>query len=501
MSSAVRPYLTAGVALAGAGVFAVSPSTQVGAQIQTADTQVRLVAAVSSTDCVVDTAGGQCGDAMPTSTSGVAELPTLPETSILYAPINLFNAFLSIPANEVAAMDRFADAMLGTGSWQVWGPNNVFGFDQWDPPRLKAMIDMLVPFPAFSTVLGNQTAAWAQANLPMNAGCAAMPGACPDLSALLKSMFKVPMSEFYDEDGYTFGEVVNPFTGEVMPWSGTTVKFEPFEPVKAMTDSLFAKPTGPKFVSLQQTFATIAKVAKSLWLGFYPFVQNSEWYNKDQTGMAPLFKALAPLLCGNCNPDQPYDNPWLYEKYQPHTPSDAAATETAALAPAATEVTATKLDAAAPPAAPEHPKSGIADLVGTGTRGAAEVAGFLKKLDLPAEPQPETAPIAPSTSTDTGVAAESPAAPPSAADEAPSAPKVRTDKKLSGQSNSRTHRADRDAATGAPGHDDANQAGGRHRKADTEGPSGSQTGTDTAKPTKQDRAEHAGGSDASDSAN
>ncbi len=91
-------------------------------------------------------------------------------------------------------MDRFVDATIATGSWQVWSPTNVFGFDEQDPPKLTAFIDMVIPFKPFSSVLGEQLSWWARANLPMNAGCAALPGACPDLGALLNSMFKVPMS-------------------------------------------------------------------------------------------------------------------------------------------------------------------------------------------------------------------------------------------------------------------------------------------------------------------
>ena len=47
-------------------------------------------------------------------------------------------------------------------------------------------------------------------------------------------------------------------------------------------------------------------------------MQNSEWYNDDETKLAPLFRALAPILCPSCDPDNPYDNPYLYENYPPN---------------------------------------------------------------------------------------------------------------------------------------------------------------------------------------
>jgi hypothetical protein len=58
-----------------------------------------------------------------------------------------------------------------------------------------------------------------------------------------------------------------------------------------------------------------------LWVAFYPFVQNSEWFNPDTTGFAYLYRPLAPILCQNCDPANPYNSPWLYQNYDPHYPS------------------------------------------------------------------------------------------------------------------------------------------------------------------------------------
>ncbi len=193
---------------------------------------------------------------------------------------------------------------------------------------------MLIPFKPFSSVLGEELSWWARANLPMNSGCAALPGACPNLGALLDSMFKVPMSQLYA--GYTFpaageeGSTNPPFTGEPVSWAGETPELEPFGPFKSTWEYLTAPPTGIETVSLGEVFATTVKFGKAMFDAFYPFVQNSEWYNDDQTSLAPLFRALAPLLCPSCDPDNPYDNPWLYENYPPnqHAADEAAAEST-----------------------------------------------------------------------------------------------------------------------------------------------------------------------------
>ena len=286
MPAAVRPYVTVGVALVGASVISVTPIAPSQPDMRAANPAVSLAAAASS---------------------------------IANIPANVFNAIASIPANEIQALDRLADSFLLTGSWDVWSPTNVFGFDAVDRLRLKAIIDMLVPFPALSSVLGEQLSVWAQANLPMNAGCAALPGACPDPAAVLSNMFQVSVLQLVS--GYTFPEVVNPFDGTDPGWSGDYVKLDPFESVTSVIDYLLAPPTGAQTVSPEQVITTVTKFAQSVWASYYPFVQDSEWFNPDTTGFAYLFRPLAPILCNNCDPANPYHNPWLYENYDPHYPS------------------------------------------------------------------------------------------------------------------------------------------------------------------------------------
>ncbi|MCB0949631.1 MAG: hypothetical protein KDB44_10195, partial [Mycobacterium sp.] len=313
---AVRPYLTTGVALVGASVISAAPLAPPPAPDRISDQQVSLTAA-STQICPQGPATPLCGGLEGLSAGRLTNARPGVEPSLLYASQNLLNAFLSLPAWEIQAMDRFADAMRATGSWQVWSPTNVFGFDEQDPAKLQAYIDMLIPFQPFSSVLGEHLSWWARANLPMNAGCAALPGACPDPDALLDGMFTVPMSQLYS--GYTFPTVTNPFTGEETSWSGQHVQLDPWEPFTSSWEWLVAPPQPVETVSLGEAFDTTQKLITSVFASYYPFVQNSEWYNDEQTALAPLFRALAPILCENCDPDNPYDNPWLYENYPPNT--------------------------------------------------------------------------------------------------------------------------------------------------------------------------------------
>lgn len=254
------------------------------------------------------------------------------ESSLLNVPVNLFNMALSMPAWEIQAMNRLADAMNATGSWQVWGPTNVIGFDEQDPPKLKAVIEMLMPVEPFSSVVGSDLSWWATANLPMNAGCAANPGACPDVAALWKGWYKV--SDRILRDGYQFPTVTNPFTLQETSWSGQTVKLDDAGAFRALWDYLTGPSAGVATVPLGDYFITPAKSAKSLFDAYYPFVQNSEWFNKDQTILAPVFAALAPVTCPSCAPGNPYDNPWLYDNYPPAPAAGAAVPVPAASTPA-----------------------------------------------------------------------------------------------------------------------------------------------------------------------
>ncbi len=330
MPGAVKPYVTAGVALVGASVISITPiAPQVIAERAT-DRYVALTAAASNL-CETEPTSALCTDTGSADVA-VTNRAVFGDSSLLYIPGNLFNALLSLPAWEIQAMDRLADAMIGTGSWQVWGPTNVFGFDEWDPPKLKAFIDVLMPFKPFSSVLGEQMSVWAQANLPMNSGCAGTPGACPDMSMLLASMFKVPVSQLYE--GYTFpgaGEQgsTNPFDGTPVSWAGTTVKLEPWGPFKNTWEWLTTPPKPVASVPLADFIRVPLKLAKSLFDAFNPFVQNSSIFNPRNGLIAVVAKALAPLFCKNCNFDNLYDNPWLYDNYDPHPPVEAAGTDDA----------------------------------------------------------------------------------------------------------------------------------------------------------------------------
>lgn len=279
-----RSCLAAGVALAGAAAVGIAP-VMTAAPARASETAYTL-AAVS------------------TAAAGA---------SMANVAANVLNLVMSMPAWEVQAMGRLADAMIATGSWQVWGPTNVFGFDEEDPPKLAALIDMIVPVQPVSSAIGDQLNWWARANLPMNAGCAAAHGACPDPKAMLRSMFTAPLSQLYQ--GYQFPAVTNPFTGSPTSWSGQYVKLDRGAAVTALREYLTGPPAGVATVAPGEAARTIQRLGTSVSEAFKPFVQNSQWFDQRHTVFAPVFRALAPALCASCEAD-PYDNPWL-KNYSP----------------------------------------------------------------------------------------------------------------------------------------------------------------------------------------
>ena len=271
MHAAVRPYATATVALVGASVIAVTPIAPPPPDVHVANPAVRLAA-----------------------DSG----------SIANVPVNLIEAILNIPANEIEAIQRFAYSLMLTGNWYVYHPNNVMGTDPADPPKWKALVDMLVPFPALSGPLGEQLAVITQAELPMNAGCTGFPKPCADLDAYLGGLFQVPISQLIS--GYTFPTLVNPVTppGEEpveVPWSGQKVQLDPLAPIRSFVQSLLAEPSGIKPVSLQDVITTATNLVEALWVDFYPFVTNSLIFDPETSLLAYVTRPLAPILCG-CDP-------------------------------------------------------------------------------------------------------------------------------------------------------------------------------------------------------
>ena len=114
----VRMAATAGVALLGASVIAVTPAVAAAPppEIRVASAEVHLAAAAS----------------------------------LLNVPVNLIIDIVNIPYNEVEALNYGARSLLFSGPWFVVSPTNIWGVDPGDPAHFMAVVNLLVPFPALS---------------------------------------------------------------------------------------------------------------------------------------------------------------------------------------------------------------------------------------------------------------------------------------------------------------------------------------------------------------
>ena len=170
MPAAVRTYLTTGLALMGAGFVTAA---QINPPLQKAETRVveaavSLVAAVGNgLPCSGYNTDG-CDISAPQTYTPVV-LDTAGSPANIAA--NIINAVASIPRAFVDALNGLSHALEVTGSWWVYTPTNVLGFDPADPVKVTALVDLAIPFKPISNVVGEHLSWWAKANLPMDAGC------------------------------------------------------------------------------------------------------------------------------------------------------------------------------------------------------------------------------------------------------------------------------------------------------------------------------------------
>ncbi len=233
---------------------------------------------------------------------------------------NLINAILSIPMAEINAINRFSAAMEDSGNWWVYSSTNVLGWDPANEEMTKGFIDMLIPFTALSEPVGEATFLWLAANFPMDAGCSGTAaGQCDDVESLLSKMFTVAAWEFFDEDGYTFPEVINPVsenedywgeelgeTGEPTSWSGQTYKLDAYESLASVLDYLVSEPEAVEYPTLEEIVDIFTRLGEALWDSWNPFVPQSSLWNPDSSLAAYVLRPFAKILCPDCNEYDPF---------------------------------------------------------------------------------------------------------------------------------------------------------------------------------------------------
>lgn len=284
MQGVVRSYAMAGLALAGAGVIAVTPVVATPSDVRVATPSVQL------TDMDLGPLGNFA--------------------------VNLFYSFINIPANELNAMQHFADAQFYSGPWAVVSPINLWGTDLGDPPRIEALTDMALPFPALSGPLGEQIAGFMQAEFPTNVNCHDV--LCPGVFDLLGSWGKVPLSDL--ADGYTFpstgptvidplgplqgaygfpGTIEGPDGEALMPWAGSTFTLDLAKPFTDFFNSLFAPVPDDPLVPFPDVFKVLSDFVTSFFVMFNPFLPGGTYFPEVSAASADLMAGLDGLFDGS----------------------------------------------------------------------------------------------------------------------------------------------------------------------------------------------------------
>jgi hypothetical protein len=390
MPAGIRSYFTAAVAAAGAGIVTVAgvaPTQQFEAPVEArvVERAVSLAAAVEVGQACSGYNIEGCDIWAPQTYTPIPYDPDAGSWDNVAA--NILNGVISMPRAFVNALNDLSYAFEVTGSWWVYTPTNVLGFDPADPPKAAALLNLLVPFAPLSAPLGESFTWWAKANLTMNAGCTGTTGpTCPDLGALLNTMFRVPTWDLIR--GYQFPDVVldpvselegsmgNPlpegYPGNIdrqVGWSGAYLELNPRDPEYSVLNYLKADPSTnrPEPVTFDEIVSSLTRFAKASDLDFDPFVPMSfllkGW---PYTAFTPLFKPFLPWLCPECNPLNPAWPPGATEQPWPSAaePAPASSVEGAPIS-AVTAPTAGASDPSAPsapatPSAPEVVESTVA---------------------------------------------------------------------------------------------------------------------------------------------
>lgn len=396
MSAAVRSYLTAGVALVGAGIVTaagVVPPLQ-NSEVRVVERAVTLAAAVGGACSSYNIEG--CDIWAPQSYTPVTYDPNAGLWRNV--PANLVNAVISIPRALVDGLNELSYGFEVTGSWWVYTPTNVLGFDPADPPKVSALMNLLIPFKPLSQPLGEGLTWWARANLTMNEGCTGTAGpVCPDPNALLATMFQVPTTTMIN--GFRFPDVipdpVSPLEGSMgnplpadypgnidrqVPWAGAYVQINPLDPEYSVLNYLKADPSTnrPEPVTIPEIVSSLTRFAKASKLDFYPFVPMSfllkGW---PYTALTPLFKPFLPWLCPDCNPLNPAwppgatEQPWPSATVPAPAPAEAATVEGA---PVSAAEAPTAVTPSLPAAVESNAKADRVSLTGRAKRAQARIA-------------------------------------------------------------------------------------------------------------------------------
>jgi hypothetical protein len=333
MPAAARPspYLTAGMALAGASLIAITPMAPPPANVHVANPAVRLLsggesllnipynlfadmvnipyvlleAPYSVKGLIPNTAADVAGQHVPGS--GLAADGTIDQPSdvwpLYYGPFDNFDP--SGNSDDYifhGALNFLAAALNYTGSYYVSNPTNVFRWDTGNPWNFQSVVDVLLPFKDLGPSVAHNLNIIAEAEFPEASALNAY--FFYDALGELGTLFKVPFSTLVD--GYTLppDTALNPVGAGNGPlgapleaglpyheiWSGQHVQLDPTLGFGDFFKSLMQDPSENPihFVDLSTILPTYAHLQQGINIDFNPF----------EPGMAGFFFQAAQYVYG-----------------------------------------------------------------------------------------------------------------------------------------------------------------------------------------------------------
>jgi len=302
MAAAVRPRLGAVVALAGVGIIgapiAQAPDVHIVHQdvrlADASDSLDGLTTSLTNLGDLTNLTSDLTGIAAGSDLDGLANIPVNLLIDIINIPYDEFSAPFTLPLDLAyaatgdegggslsnlptvtdGAINELTNSLNYSGDLWVYDQTNIWGFDPGDPPKLAALIDVMEPFQALSQSLGEQLNIIGEAELPESTSC---PFLCTNPIGILTETLQVPLSQL--ESGYTFGDVVDEFTGDPLPWANTKVILDLNTPSNDFLTSLEADPSANPIEpppSLETVGTDLGNLLAAIGNFVNPFVPDNE---------------------------------------------------------------------------------------------------------------------------------------------------------------------------------------------------------------------------------
>jgi hypothetical protein len=333
MPVAVRPYLTAGVVLAGAGLLAVTPIAPITplSRPHVANLEVRLTTGESLLNIPVNLfndivnipyqlleAPYSVEGLIPNFTtdgehvpgSGLAAAGTIGQPSDVWPDYTPFGDGGPTDPTFHGALNFLAGALDYTGSFYVSNPTNVFGWDTGNPWNFSALIDTLLPIKDLGPHVAQNLNSIAEAEFPE--ASAANAYFFYDVLGELESLFTVPFSQL--ESGYTLPPegALNPVgagngplgspTEAGLPyhdiWSGQHVTVDPSLGFDDFFQSLMQDPSDNPIhpLDLSSIYPAYAHLQQAINIDFNPFEPGADSFifqaAKDVYGLPALINGI-----------------------------------------------------------------------------------------------------------------------------------------------------------------------------------------------------------------